>query len=179
MSAHQRQKHLNKVHSITLSDVLEKSKCVAHGVPLSSLPVEASAVAAASNIPITCVEGIWTKAMKLLQEENGIVPAPGQSPEARMVLSYTGKAPHMVTPTKGGGFTCDSTCPNWKSLGICAHSVAVAQTNGKLEQFVSLDKKKKVPDVTALATTTMPRGRGGKGGAPPCKRQPAQSTDIE
>ena len=95
-----------------------------------------------------------------------------------MVLSYTGKTPHMVTPTKGGGFSCDSNCPNWKSLGVCAHSVAVAQTNGKLEQFVSIVKKKKVPNVTALATTTMPRGRGRKGGAPPRKRQLPQSTDT-
>ena len=92
---------------------------------MSTLPVE---VAAGLNVPITCVEGIWNKAVKLLQEENAIVPAPGQSPEARMVLSYTGKTPHMVTPTKGGGFSCDSNCPNWKSLGVCAHSVAVAQT---------------------------------------------------
>ena len=45
-----------------------------------------------------------------------------------------GKVPHMVTPNKSRSFCCDSNCVNWKSLGICAHSVAVAEINGKLLQ---------------------------------------------
>ena len=123
------------------------------------------------------------KAVKLLQEENAIVPARGQSAEARMVLSSSSKTPHMVVPTKGGGFSCDSNCPNWKSMGLCAHSVAVAHSNGKLQEFVNfVKKKKKVPNVTALVTTTMPKGRGRKGGAPPHKKhsnQPAESCTLE
>lgn len=112
------------------------------------------------------------KAKELLTKENAIVPAPGQSSEARMVLSYTNKLPHMVTPTKGGVFSCESNCPNWKSLGIYSHSVAVAHVNGKLQEFIlAVKKKKKSPDVTALVTSTMPRGRGRKGGVPPRTRK--------
>ena len=105
--------------------------------------MDANTVAKSTNLPFTCVEGIWTKATELLQKENAIVPAPGQSSEARMVA--TRLHAHMVTPTKAGGFSCDSNCPNWKSIGICAHSVAVAQVNGKLEEFISVVKKKKEP----------------------------------
>ena len=78
-----------------------------------------------------------------------------------MVLSYSGKSPHMVTPVKGGGFSCDSNCANWKSLGVCSHSIAGAEVNGKLSQFIAfVQKKKKRPNITCLGTTSMPRGRG-------------------
>ena len=123
---------------------------------LLNLPVDAVIVSACTNLPLTCVEGLWVKAVKLLQEENA---APGQSAEARMVLSSSSKTPHMVVPTKGGGFSCDSNCPNWKSMRLCAHSVAVAHSNGKLQEFVNFVKeKKKVPIVTSLVTTTIPKG---------------------
>ena len=143
------------------------------------LSVDANTVAKSTNLPFTCVEGIWTKATELLQKDNAIVPAPGQSSEARMVLSYSNKVPHMVTPTKAGGFSCDTNCPNWKSIGICAHSVAVAQVNGKLEEFISVvKKKKKSPNVTALVTSTMPRGRGRKGGVPARTRKPTSPAEA-
>ena len=75
-------------------------------------------------------------------------------------MSHRGLAQHMVTPKKGGEFSCDSNCPNWKSIGICSHSVAVAEVNGKLAHFLSAKKKKKskAPNVTSLLTTKMPRG---------------------
>ena len=37
-----------------------------------------------------------------LNTDGAIVPAPGQKPEARMVLSYSGKVPHMVSYNKTG-----------------------------------------------------------------------------
>ena len=184
MNSQQRQKHLSKVHSAVLSDIqISESNSVLHSSSFSScttanddLSVDASTAAKSTNLPITCVEGIWNKAKELLQKENAIVPAPGQSSEARMVLSYSSKVPHMVTPTKGGGFSCDSNCPSWKSVGMCAHSVAVAQVNGKLDELVSIvKKKKKNPNVTALVTSTMPKGRGRKGGVPPRTRKPQET----
>ena len=85
----------------------------------------------------------------------------------------------MVTPTKGGGFACDSNCPNWKSLGLCSHTVAVAQVNGKLEQYISLVKKtKRIPNVIALVTSTMPKGQGKKGGVPSRSRKPVNTTEA-
>ena len=82
-----------------------------------------------------------------------------------MVLSYSRKVPHMVTPRKGSDFSCHSSCPNWKSLGLCSHSIAVAELNGKHLEFISAKKKKKrFPNITSLVTTGMPKGRGRKGG---------------
>ena len=181
MNSQQRKQHLNKLHSINVMSMThdrEKATSSEAG-EVYNLPVDAATVSACTNLPLTCVEGMWMKAVKLLQEENAIVPAPGQSAEARMVLSSSSKTPHMVIPTKGGGFSCDSNCPNWKSMGLCAHSIAVAHSNGKLHEFVAVvKKKKKVPNVTALVTTTMPKGRGRKGGAPPRRKHSSQPAET-
>ena len=71
----------------------------------------------------------------------------------------------MVLPKMGGDFSCDAKCPNWKAMAICSHTVAVAEVNGKLQQFLSHKKRKRGVNVTKLLTTSMPRGRGRKGGA--------------
>lgn len=123
------------------------------------------------NVPIACIEAIWHKAAELLQTDSAMVPAPGQSPDARMVLSYSGKQPHLVVPSKkGGGFDCDTNCPSWKCLRFCSHTVAVAELHGKLGQLVSrLQHKKKVPNLTSLLTSCMLQGRDQKGCAAPRK----------
>ena len=61
-------------------------------------------------------------------------------------------------------FACDQNCPNWKSLSVCAHSVAVAELCGKLLEFVAcFMKTKKAPSLTRFAEVTMPKGRGAEG----------------
>ena len=143
----------------------------------SELSVDISIASSLVSIPQKC---IWIKARQLLHTDGAIVVAPRQLPEARMVLSYSGKPPHMVTPPQNVDFSCDASCPNWKPLGICSHSVAVAEMNGKLQKFLSA-KKKKVPSVTNLLTTSMPKGRGRKGEVPPWvwKQKQAVTTRIE
>ena len=85
------------------------------------------------TVPLNCLESVWAKA---INTSNTIVPLPGQDPEARMVLSYSGKLPHNyygnTKQIKGGEFCCDSNCLNWKIKGICSHTVAVAEVNKKL-----------------------------------------------
>ena len=81
------------------------------------------------NVPLNCLEGVWAKAIELINTSYAIVPASGQNPEVRMALSYSGKLPHMVTPKEN---FADSNCPNWKAMGICSHTVAVAKVNKKL-----------------------------------------------
>ena len=67
---------------------------------------------------------------------------------------------------------CDSDCPNWKALGICAHSVAVAELSGKLPVFIERIKKcNKRPSISKFAEATMPKGRGRKGGETNRKRK--------
>ena len=87
------------------------------------------------RVPLNCLEGIWSKAAERLSTPDAIVPAPGVGIGAKFVLSYSGKRPHLVMPKKSGCFACDHDCPNWRSLGICAHSVAVANLCSKLPEF--------------------------------------------
>ena len=185
MNLTQRKNHLAKVHSLavmSLSDsenYREPDVDQCHAPTATQLAVSVESVANALNLPLTCVQSIWRKAAELINDKNAIFPAPGQNEEARMVLSYSGKTPHLVTPSKGGGFACDGNCPNWKSIAFCSHSIAVAQLNGMLPQFISFLKKKKVaPNVTKLVTSGMPRGRGRKCGVPPRKRRQVEAPSV-
>jgi hypothetical protein len=70
----------------------------------------------------------------------------------------------LVVPCKGRKFKCDSDCANYKSTGICSHSLAVAEINKQLPVFLeSFKKAKKRPKFTQLALHNMPAGRGRKG----------------
>ena len=117
------------------------------------------------------LEGIWKKAAELVSTPHKIASAPGCSVLARMVESKSGKRPHLVNPGKGGKFACDGSCPNYKSVSLCSHTVAVAEVNGMLSAYIDYFKKlKKIPNLSALAKTGMPTGRGRKGAEPPRKR---------
>ena len=126
-------------------------------------------------IPETLVESIWTKASQLLAETNGVIAAPGG--HGYVVKSFSGSRPHFIAVKKNGQFNCDNECGNWRSLGICAHSVAASEKSGKLKQFIEWYKKsKKTPNLTKLATTKMPAGRGRKGSvAPPKKKKKVEA----
>ena len=97
--------------------------------------------------PVEVLKAIWRKAFELLNESKSVSHAPGQSESARMVKSYSGPRPHLVTRKKSGQYVCDNMCPNWRSLGICAHSVAAAEDNQELHVFVRWysQKRKKFP----------------------------------
>jgi len=86
MNAQQRAKHLSKVHSLATTiqpgDSCEDKK---------ELSIDMNIVLKQVNLPLTCIEGIWRKAIELINNPNAMSHAPGQSPESRMVLSYSGK----------------------------------------------------------------------------------------
>ena len=104
-------------------------------------------------------------------------PAPGQPEQARMVLSKSGKRPHLVVPCKSGRFKCYSDCLNFKSLGICSHCVAVAQSNNLLTEFLEhFQKLKKKPNFTAVSLHGVPAGCGKKGNTAPRKRRKLETT---
>ena len=91
-----------------------------------------------------------------------------------MVISCSGKRPHLILPKKKcGGLSCDDDCPQYKSANLCSHTVAAAEYNKSLDQFISsYGSVKKVPNILKLATTSMPKGRGRKGTKVPAKRRP-------
>ena len=67
-------------------------------------------------------------------------------------------------PTSTGQFICDDWCLNYKMYKMFSHTVAVAESNGKLKEFISWYKKKNkihrhsvskhVMNQTYLLTTT-------------------------
>ena len=69
-----------------------------------------------------------------------------------------------MTKTTSGKFSYDKECQNWKSIGVCSHCIAVAQVNGKLQEFCeSVKKSKRSPNVMHLLLTGLPSGTGNKG----------------
>lgn len=86
-------------------------------------------------VPRSVLDGIWGKAYELVTESNAVSLAPGYD-NGRTVKSSSGKRPHLVLSKANGQYCCDRDCGNHRSLGICSHSVAVAEINGELHKFV-------------------------------------------
>ena len=177
MNTSQRAKHLQKVSSLTLSDIGDSSSDTSHllcsrNPDMAALSVDLSVLVGTAKLPQTVLEGIWNKASELLKTDGAIVSAPGLGGGAKYVMSYGGSKPHLVTLKKGGSVCCDADCPNWKGLGICSHVVAVAEYCGVLTQLIANFKKaKKFPNLSKLAEATLPKGSGRKGGEKPRSRK--------
>ena len=149
------------------------------GSQLKELSIDPQKFRSGLNIPLPSVQAIRSKAAKLISEPNSIVAAPGYGTESKMVLSRRGKRPHLVTCGKDGRYSCDSDCPNWKSLGICSHSVAVAQMNDSLQEFCDYYwKSKHLPSMSQLLLSGMPSGMGNKGNRVSRKRKKEEIMSI-
>jgi hypothetical protein len=179
MTVEQRKTQMKRVFSYTIDNTSKSKEEISfRTISHNSLSVSVEDGATLTNLRITNLDGIWNKATSLLQQENMIVPAPGNSPKARMVASYTSNLPHLVKPgVKTGSYTCDSNCPNWKSQSLCSHTVAVAELHGELKEFLLCRKKKGEPSVLRLVTCNMPKGRGNKGGVAPRNRRRTAHTE--
>ena len=142
-----------------ISRVAKRKRVENQPTPSTKRPCTPSAGQVLTPAPV--LNAIWKKAVDLLSEKNALCAAPGSTDKSCIVKSYTGSRPHLVLAKKGGQYACDSACRNWKSLGICSHSVAAAQYNGELPKFVEWFRKaKKHPNLTELVTSQMPAGRG-------------------
>ena len=82
------------------------------------------------------LNAILIKAIELLNDEKSICMVPGGNSKDRIVKSSSGPCPHIVTAKETGHYACDGECPNWKSLGVCSHSVAAAEDNNDLNAFL-------------------------------------------
>ncbi len=129
-----------------------------------TLSVELGSFASSVVTPRPVLEGIWKKTLELVSNPQETASAPGCSPLSRMVESKSTASPHLVSPGKEGKFTGDGSCPNYKTFGVCFHTVAVAEVNWMLLGFIDNYKKQKKPP-------NMPTGRGRKGTEPPRKRR--------
>ena len=123
------------------------------------------------KLPYTTVEGVWKKAAALVSEANAIVPAPGLGANDKMVKSKSGDAPHLVRANEHK-YKCDDRCPHFKSISLCSHVVAAAESNGYLVQFVNwfCSKQGGGPNLMRIATHDMPAGAGRKNKKAPRKK---------
>jgi len=119
------------------------------------------------KLPYTTLEGIWRKATLITTETNAVVRAPGFGDKDKMVKSTSGSAPHLIK-VSDCQYLCDSQCPQFKSVNICSHVVAVAETNGDLVDFVNWFCTRHsygtTPNLMKLASHGMPPGTGNKDG---------------
>lgn len=176
MSREQREKHLKRVAKITVSVHDEITNSPRQPADLS---VDPAKFQNGLNIPLPSIQGIWMKAATLVFQPNSIVSAPGEGTVSKMVASKSGKRPHLVTCGKNGRYSCDSDCPNWKSLKICSHTVAVAHMDDRLQDFCDYFRKSKhLPSMTQLLLSGMPSGIGKKGNRVQRKRKKEEITTF-
>lgn len=144
----------------------------------SSLSVPFEQAVLGTQLPRPVAEGIWKKAAMLTKEKNAIVVAPGLGEKDRMVKSTSGGVPHLVTCVGVGEYECDDKCPQYKSLSLCSHTVAAAESNQELRfltQWYRTKRAKQPSNLGALAMHGMPAGAGRKGGKLPKRKTPSCS----
>lgn len=105
----------------------------------------------------------------MLTERNAVVPAPGLGERDKIVKSKSGSTPHLVS-VKGLKYECDDKCLHFKSIKLCSHTVAAAEINNELKEFVKTKRSCDSPNLMQLGTHGMPAGAGRKGGKLPKKK---------
>ena len=118
---------------------------------------------------------------KYLLSSTSVLPAPGNDPKSKMVMSRSSPTPHFVRVISSGQYVCDKQCLQWSSSMICSHILVAAEVNGELLQFLQwYVQSNQEPNITKLANMGLPSGRGRKGGVPKRKRgkSKADTPDI-
>ena len=175
--------------SADISSLNESSSSTNHDITVGWLGTTSMTLSVLLNeaankikLPYTTMEGIWKKATSLTTETNAVVPAPGFGDKDRMVKSKSGSAPHLVK-VANCQYICDNQCPQFKSINICSHVVAAAESNGDLASFVDwfcTRRDHSVPNLMQMAVHGMPPGAGSKGGKAARKKgKPKQAPSDE
>ena len=114
-----------------------------------------------TTIPIPILETMFDKANRLLELPENIIPKPGATDGSYIVPGHSNTI-HIVTPGKGGSLKCDRSCVNI-STRICEHILAVAQTEGSLNEFFAWYKRsKRGPRLLDMALGSAPKSAGRK-----------------
>lgn len=104
------------------------------------------------SIDIEVIEGSVSKAAKLVSMgSKGLMQSNTGSSSITQysVASFSTNRDHCVT-VKGNIIKCDEKCPQFKTYGFCAHSIAVAMTEQKVGEFVGGMKMKNLTQVSAI-----------------------------
>ena len=123
---------------------------------------------AISTLSRTNLQRIRSLASTILEEKNGVLSLPwDKTGTQRLVYDGEGAPPCQVIVQQPGTLKC--SCPKFKSAMICAHSLAVAEEELCLPEFLALvGKKRNEPDPYQLVGNDLPKSAGDK---PSAKRK--------
>ena len=110
----------------------------------------------------TNLQRMWSLASTILEEKNGVLSLPwDKSGTQRLVYDGEGAPPCQVIVQQAGALKCSR--PKFKSAMIGAHSLAVAEQDLCLPEFLSLvGKKSNEPDPYQLVGDNLSRSAGNK-----------------
>ena len=113
------------------------------------------------NVPPSIRDGMILKATNLLGTPGNVIPKPSATDESYIVGGTANKV-HSVKPGKGGSWTCDRVCIN-SSTKICEHTLAVAQTTERLNEFLTwFGHTRKRPNMMGVVEQGRPKSAGEK-----------------
>ena len=164
---------LKKFHNLPVKTVdiipidLENTNEADTMSPLS-LPLEDFGII---RVPFSILARMYHRASLILaRKEENIHPDPGRGDNlSRYVANEAIDAPSYAvckkrTVRRGTYYVCSGTCIDFKAYDICAHTLAVAEMDRSLTEFVHCYKttNQRPPNVDALIHMDLPPGRGSK-----------------
>lgn len=149
-------------------------------IVLLSLSCPSTTISAFFEIDDSILNSIWTRATELVNKGFITKIQGDQEGKGRMAASSSSSVPHMVTSGRKSNyhFSCDKNCPRFGAYGFCSHTLAVAEVNGCLDNFIEqLRKTKHKGNLSSLAYHSLPAGSDEKGGKAKPKRKHLSAQD--
>lgn len=173
MTPKQREAHMKVVIATELNE--DRSLfTVPQPQPSLTMPLLSCGYERISHLSSYTLKKMWKEARELVGSEGYILPLAGSTcPFARQVYNCRQPSkPVVVTllPKKqkmvGRNFACEPSCSQYSFLSLCCHTVATAESNFLLREYVDfLGNSKEMPNLHQLTLKGNPRqGAGRKGG---------------
>lgn len=175
MTSQQREAHMKVVMKIELSEDRSLSTLILPQAS-STQPLLSAGYDQIPNISSFTLKKMWKEARKLVGSPGYNLPVAGSScPFAKQVFNSKQPSKSLVVtrrPTKqsatGYVFECDPICPQYSYLGLCCHTVATAESNKVLKEYLEiLEKNTSLPILHQLSLTVSGRKGAGRKGSKP------------
>ncbi|KAL9965864.1 hypothetical protein ACROYT_G029718 [Oculina patagonica] len=164
MTVESRRRHVAKILNLELG--------------ASEVPTEPATKTGQLSVPYTSanlqvtesvLSAIWNKASEYLMKPDSVVQLPNEGDGEKKFFVYSRSKPdnpNVVAIGPNGKVSC--SCLMYRSTpNICSHSVAVAERDNNLENFLSWVAKSGEPNLYRLSTSNVNvRAAGQKGGKP-------------
>ncbi|XP_028403982.1 uncharacterized protein LOC114526581 [Dendronephthya gigantea] len=165
MSAAQRNTHMKRCFVADLDTIGKADDAIVHSVLSEDTRGKLSIgydECSISTLSRTNLRKIWSSASLILSQVQGVFHVPwDKSGTQRLVFDGENCPPCPVQVKDAGIIHC--SCPKFKSAKICSHSLAVAEDEFCLREFLAVVcKNRKEPDPYALVEGNLPKSSGKK-----------------